>query len=257
MAYTFKQDLASTTNYSSSSQRIINSNYYIVWHYTANDGDSDEANGRYFKTGGRNASAHAFIDDDSITLSVPLEYAAWSVGGNKWSDCGSTGGGKLYGIATNKNTINLELCDTKRNGKYDVSDATLENAITYTKQLMKLYNIPISHVIRHFDVNGKHCPAWAMDDTTWNNIKAKIAGASSTNSAPKKFFRIQIGAFRNKANAEKLLKEIKAKGFDCIIKQYSGLYKCQIGAYSIETNAKKQLEKLKKAGYKDAFITYN
>ena len=50
---------------------------YIVIHYTANDGDTDEGNGNYFANNIVGASAHYFVDDDSITRSVPDDYIAW------------------------------------------------------------------------------------------------------------------------------------------------------------------------------------
>lgn len=34
------------------------------------------------------------------------------------------------------------------------------------------------------------------------------------------------------------------------------LYRVQIGAYSVKANADKQLKKAKKAGFKDAFVKY-
>lgn len=34
------------------------------------------------------------------------------------------------------------------------------------------------------------------------------------------------------------------------------LYRMQIGAYSVKKNADKQLKKAKKAGFKDAFVKY-
>ena len=44
-----------------------NSIKYIVMHYTANDGDTDEGNAHYFQGAGRRASAHYFVDEDSVT----------------------------------------------------------------------------------------------------------------------------------------------------------------------------------------------
>lgn len=108
----------------------------------------------------RKSSAHYFADDNSVTISVPDTYTAWSVGGNRYANYKITGGATLYKKATNNNTINIELCDTVRNGKYDVSARTLENAAQLTKNLIKKYNIPITNVIRHFDVTGKNCPAY-------------------------------------------------------------------------------------------------
>lgn len=143
-------------------------------HYTANDGDTDEANGNVFHNNKIGASAHYFVDDDSITLSVEEHRIAYSVGGAKWNDVNVTGGGKLYGKAYNSNTINIEMCDTVRDGKYGVSDKTKKNTMDLVVHLMMKYQIDIDHVIRHFDVNGKHCPSYLMSDSAWNKFKGEI-----------------------------------------------------------------------------------
>lgn len=75
--------------------------------------------------------------------------------------------------------------------------------------------------------------------------------------AKSKYYRVQIGAFKNKANAEKLQQQIKVKGFDCILKQYGGLYKCQVGAFGVELNAEKLQKQLINEGFVDCFIVYN
>ena len=148
-------------------KRSLSSIKYIVIHYTANDGDHDESNAKYFHNNVVKASAHYFVDDDSYTKSVPLKNIAWSVGGKKYPNCGKTGGGKKYGLCTNANSINIELCDTVRDGKAGASAATIQNALTLTRKLMKKYNIDKAHVIRHFDVTGKPCPAYWVDDKKW------------------------------------------------------------------------------------------
>lgn len=148
---------------------------YIVIHYTANDGDTDEANGRYFQNHIVEASAHFFVDDDSITQSVPEDFVAWAVGGKKYPSCVDTGGGKWYGKCTNNNSISIELCDTKRNGKYDFSEKTLANAAELVRTLMKKYKIPVQNVIRHFDVVGKICPApFVEDERAWVAFKERL-----------------------------------------------------------------------------------
>lgn len=159
-----KQRRANRNNYGLS--RNIKNIKYIVIHYTANDGDSDEANGNFFATRIVKASAHYFVDDDSITQSVPDNYIAYSVGGSKYTSCSITGGGKYYKKCTNSNSISIELCDVVKNGKIYPSAKTIANAIELTKLLMKKYNIPASNVIRHFDRTGKSCPAyWCGSDT--------------------------------------------------------------------------------------------
>ena len=51
-----------------------------VIHETANPGDSDEMEQEYFDSGDRQASAHAFVDFDSITQCVPWNETAWHAG---------------------------------------------------------------------------------------------------------------------------------------------------------------------------------
>lgn len=153
-----KINLANKSNYGS--KRNLSEIKYIVIHYTANDGDTDESNGKYFKNNVVKASAHYFVDSDSITQSVPDDYVAYSVGGNKWNDCSVTGGGKFYGVCKNQNSISIELTDDVKDGVIYPSKATIDLAIDLTKILMKKYLIDNNHVIRHFDVNGKHCPMY-------------------------------------------------------------------------------------------------
>ena len=175
MAYTFKKRLSNRANYGS--KRVLSSIKYIVIHYTANDGDTDEGNGNYFANNIVKASAHYFVDGDSVTQSVPDDYVAYSVGGSKYSNCNKTGGGKFYGQCTNSNSISIELCDEVRNGKIDFSPATIENAVELTKVLMKKYNVDINRVIRHFDVTGKTCPLPFVDNAKWKEFKNMITGS--------------------------------------------------------------------------------
>ena len=87
------------------------------------------------------ASAHAFVDDNSVTVSVPANYVAYSVGGKRYSDYNRTGGASMYGKITNTNSYNIEMCDCNKNGIFNFTEATLENAVAYGKYIMNLYNI--------------------------------------------------------------------------------------------------------------------
>lgn len=173
MSYILKTNLANRSNYGSS--RNLGNIKYIVIHYTANDGDTDENNGKYFKNNIVKASAHYFVDDDSVTQSVPDNYIAWSVGGSKYNNSATTGGGSYYGKCGNANSISIELCDDVKNGVIYPSAKTIENAIELTKALMKKYGISQSNVIRHFDVTGKACPAyWCGSSVKNNNWKTEF-----------------------------------------------------------------------------------
>jgi N-acetylmuramoyl-L-alanine amidase len=150
--------------------RNVSTIKYIVIHYTANDGDTATANGNYFKNKVITASAHYFVDDNKIIQSVPDNYVAYAVGGKKLNNKA-----KLYGKAKNANTLNIELCDTIKNGVIYPSEATIAQTVELTKVLMQKYNIPASNVIRHQDVTGKNCPAYWSDDTKWQNeFKARL-----------------------------------------------------------------------------------
>lgn len=67
-------------------------------------------------------------------------------------------------------------------------------------------------------------------------------------------YRLQIGAFSIKENAEKLKKEVISKGFEAITVKVGNLYKVQVGAFSVRENAEKRLKALRLAGYTNAFI---
>lgn len=160
MARAIKQHPALSKNYGGS--RAASAIKYIVIHYTGNDGDTAANNAKYYASAVVGASAHYFVDDKEIVQSVADLRVAWAVGGDKWKSCAATGGGKLHGTCTNKNSISIELCDVVRDGKLAPHPAAVERALALVGQLMAKYGIPRENVIRHFDVTGKLCPAyWA------------------------------------------------------------------------------------------------
>ena len=61
-----------------------------------------------------------------------------------------------------------------------VPKATYKNAVSLTKKLMKKYNTPASHVLRHNDVSGKQCPEpWCgKNNKQWAKFKADISGST-------------------------------------------------------------------------------
>ena len=185
MAYEFKTNIANKANYGA--KRQLSKIKYIVIHYTGNDGDTDEGNGKFFKNNIVKASAHYFVDDDSVTQSVPDDYVANSVGGKKYADCNKTGGGKFHNKCTNTNSISIELCDDVKNGVVYPSAKTIANAVEFVKAKMKEYGIPAANVIRHFDVTGKHCPAYwcgtATKETKWlSEFRNKLSGQTVPSS---------------------------------------------------------------------------
>lgn len=169
MGYKTKTLIANRRNYGSKrSTRVIK---FLVYHYTANDGDTAEANAKYFHNNVVKASAHRFVDDDSVTISVPDNYVAYHCGGGLQGRDGH----RFYKICTNTNSIGIEMCDTIKNGKYEVSSKTRANAIALGKEIVKKYGIKKENVIRHFDVTGKNCPVYFVkDEEAWKKFKDEI-----------------------------------------------------------------------------------
>lgn len=152
---TIKTNLASRSNYGKA--RDLKDIEYIVLHYTGNDGDTDENNGKYFAREVVYTSAHYFVDDDSVTQSVPDNHIAFHCGGYTYK----------HPKCRNENSLGVEICDDVRNGKIYPSAKTIENALEHVQSLMDKYNVPKSRVIRHYDVTGKSCPAYWVNDAKW------------------------------------------------------------------------------------------
>jgi N-acetylmuramoyl-L-alanine amidase len=72
----------------------------------------------------------------------------------------------------------------------------------------------------------------------------------STNS----LFRVQIGAFRNKTNADQLIDRAKAKGFQTYLKQEGNLYKVQIGAFSERGRAEELMNRAVSVGFDPTIV---
>ena len=160
-----KQSLASKENYGG---RKFGPNRYIVVHYTANDGDSDDSNAKYFRDNVVKASANYFVDDDSITCTVPPEYIAYHCGAYTY----------YHPSCRNYNSIGVELCDAHKDGIVMATEKTQANAAELIAMLMRKYNIPIQNVIRHYDVTHKNCPAyWVKDPAGFEKFKKMIQEA--------------------------------------------------------------------------------
>ena len=172
MGYLLKECLANPGNYGGA--RTASQIKYLVFHYTGNDGDKAVNNAAYFQNNIVKASAHYFVDDACVYRSVPDLRAAWAVGGSKYPNAALAGGGTMYGKITNTNSLSIELCDTVRNGIYQASEATLENAAALGRELMEKYGIPLSNVYRHFDVTGKHCPSYLISARKWAEFKERL-----------------------------------------------------------------------------------
>lgn len=175
MAYKY-YELLTKVNYTKMTNK---KNEYIVIHYTGNRTDTGVANARYFQDVNRGASANYFVDETSVYCVVKPTDRAWHVGVNY-------GTNNLFGKCSNSNSIGIEMCST--NGK--IADNTYKNTVELVKKLMKEYNIPITNVVRHYDVCTKVCPGWSGwvngDDKIWLQFLKDCSNAVETQTSIKK-----------------------------------------------------------------------
>lgn len=161
---------------------------FIVIHYVGAV-SSAKNNCIYFCGGNRRASAHYFVDSE-IWQCIPESKAAWHCGGGLL-DTGramnqGNRGATYFHVCTNYNSIGIELCCYKKNGMVVPTPSAIETAAPLVKSLMKKYGIPASHVIRHFDVNGKICPNGYISAKSWAALHKKLTGSSSSGSTSAK-----------------------------------------------------------------------
>ena len=85
-------------------------------------------------------------------------------------------------------------------------------------------------------------------------VTSRLGGAAPQPTPSGTLYRVQTGAYKNKANADSQLTKVKAAGFDTYMVKAGGLYKIQVGAFREKANADAMAAKLKAAGF-DTYIT--
>ena len=134
---------------------------YIVVHYTANKGDTAQNNLDYFARVKTGTGAHYFVDENEVCQSVKDTDVAWH--------CGSDHPAHPY--CRKANSMGVEMCDSVG----AVPAATMARTAALVRELMGRYNIPADHVLRHYDVTGKRCPApWVDSPREWAAFKAML-----------------------------------------------------------------------------------
>ena len=241
---------------------ISNDRRWIVIHYTANEGTKATAKGNanYFANCDRQASAHFIVDEgDTVYNCVAENKVAWAVGGNLYPN---TKGGFYFDECTNYNSLSIEMVSHSNDLGYFIPEQTQENTLELIRYLQEKYGIDNDHVIRHYDVNGKPCPwCWTNvapynGEIAWKTFKDKLNNESvpaeditekPIEDKPEEkdvLYRVQIGAFKNKAYAEEYIKAVKEKGYDAFITTVNGMYKIQVGAFRVKKYAELFLQKL-------------
>lgn len=222
-----------------------------------------------------NVCVHAFIDahsGDTIQI-LPWNHRGWH--------CGGTANSTHIGIEMcepgtiyypNPYSANFVDRDPVESKKTVV--ATYIAAVELFAYLCKLYNLDPTKdgvIISHNEGYKRGLASGHADpEHLWKNygltmdqfrkdVAAMVAGKTNTDIVVPKpvesitLYRIQVGAYSQKANADVLLEKLKKDGENGFITVVNNLYKVQIGAYSVKANAEAHLAKIKAKGY-DAFI---
>lgn len=173
------------------------------------------------KPGGRQVCVHAFIGklaDGSIATyqTLPWNHRGWHAGGD-----------------ANNTHIGFEICE---DGLTDASyfSAVYKEAVELCVHLCKLYGLSEKDIICHSEGYKQGIASNHADVMHWFPKHGKTMDT----------FRVDV---------KKLLSE-EEKSAEPAKKKY---YRVQIGAYTVKANAEAQLAKAKKAGFMDAFIKYD
>lgn len=168
----------------------------IVVHNTANDASARNEIS-YMISNNNEVSFHYAVDDKEVVQGIPENRNAWHCGD------GANGVGNRQGIA-------IEICYSKSGGDRFIQAE--KNAVDLIVSILKKYNWGIDRVTKHQDYNGEYCPHRTLD-MGWDRF-IKMIEAKMNN----KLYKVQVGAFANKANADRLCNELKAKGYSAFVK---------------------------------------
>lgn len=149
---------------------------YIVIHETDNFSKGADAarHAQAQAAGHLSTSVHYYAGSDGVYQTADHTDGTYSVGREY-------GGDHVVKDATNRNTINIEIC-VNSDGDYTKAR---ENAVELVKYLIQTTKIPAERVIRHFDAKGKYCPRKMMDNPElWEDFKRQIGQASMQQTKP-------------------------------------------------------------------------
>lgn len=89
------------------------------------------------------------------------------------------------------------------------------------------------------------------------NARLNESASKPTDESNDVLYRVQVGAFSKKENAETMQKHVKEAGYDSFIVKIDELYKVQLGAFKYKENATKFVSELKYAGFMAYVVTAN
>ena len=128
----------------------------IVIHYVGNPGTTAQNNREYFNKPDTDVCSHFVIGlDGEIIQCVPLDEKS-NASNNR-----------------NLDTISIEVCHPDSSGKFN--DATYDSLVKLTAWLCDNSGLKAKDVIRHYDITGKECPKYFVDnESEWENFLDEV-----------------------------------------------------------------------------------
>ncbi len=211
---------------------------------------SVETCGNVFAPSSRQASSNYGIGSDGrVGIYVEEKNRSW---------CSSS--------ASNDNqAITIEVANNGGAPNWTVSDIALRKLIDLCVDICKRNGIPSLNYTGNTNGNltmhkwfaATNCPGPYLESKfpyIASEVNKRLTGGGSSTSD--NLYRVQVGAYSKKANANKMEAKLKSNGFDTYMLTANGLYKVQTGAFSQKSNAENQAKKLKYLGF-DTYITTN
>ena len=211
----------------------------ICVHYTGDIGASADRLALFFTTNPAAETSSQYIVgmNGEVIRCVPDDEIAYAAAGK------------------NSGTIHIEVCYKQTSGEFD--QASKDALRELVQELMQKYKLTSDKVVRHYDLTGKLCPYYYVDETRWAALHEYI---TAPEVKPSKLYRVQVGAFANKTNAEAYMAKVKAAGFSAFIVNVDNkgaLYRAQVGAFSNRNNADNYAETIRKEGVSAVVFGYN
>lgn len=156
---TIKQDLLPINPYSRPGTSLEEVNWIVV-HYTGNPGTTAKQNRDYFaslaETHKTSVSSHYVIGlKGEIIQCVPCEEISYASN------------------ERNIDSISIECCIAEESGRF--SAKTYDALVQLTGWLMQTYELDTDSVIRHYDVTGKKCPKYYVEnESSWRAFKSDV-----------------------------------------------------------------------------------
>lgn len=137
----------------------------VVIHYVGNPGTTARANRNYFQTlssgeEGVYASSHFVIGlEGEVIQCVPLTEIAYASN------------------SRNEDTVSIEVCHPDETGQFN--GAAYDRCVELTAWLCREFRLkPEEDVIRHYDVTGKLCPLYYVENpAAWEGFLADVSEA--------------------------------------------------------------------------------